>query len=105
MATTGTKAFQNSMAFQRRIFDFDPKEKVNLLLVDFSDSGNASAGSVPYDGMTFYLAPPSYGPDAGNVFAQPANLGQALGLAHLQPELQLKELIGQVPQLVTQFIT
>ena len=54
------KAFQNSMAFQRRMFDFDPKEKVNLLLVDFSDSGNASAGSVPHDGMTFYLAPPSY---------------------------------------------
>ncbi|MEO5762595.1 MAG: hypothetical protein ABIR28_09825 [Vicinamibacteria bacterium] len=54
------RAFGNSMAFQRRIFDFDPKEKVNLLLVDFSDSGNASAGSVPYDGMTFYLAPASY---------------------------------------------
>jgi hypothetical protein len=54
------KAFQNSLAFQRRMFDFDPKEKVNLLLVDFSDSGNASAGSVPHDGMTFYLAPASY---------------------------------------------
>ena len=54
------RAFQNSMAFQRRIFNFDPKEKVNLLLVDFSDSGNASAGSVPHDGMTFYLAPASY---------------------------------------------
>ena len=54
------KAFQNSMAFQRRMFNFDPKEKVNLLLVDFSDSGNASAGAVPNDGMTFYLAPASY---------------------------------------------
>src|SRR5258706_14763609 len=54
------KAFQNSMAFQRRMFDFDPKEKVNLLLIDFSDSGNASAGSVPSDAMTFYLAPASY---------------------------------------------
>ena len=54
------RAFQNSMAFQRRLFAFDPKEKVNLLLVDFSDSGNASAGSVPYDGMTFYMAPASY---------------------------------------------
>ena len=54
------KAFQNSMAFQRRMFSFDPKEKVNLLLVDFSDSGNASAGAVPNDGMTFYLAPASY---------------------------------------------
>ena len=54
------KAFLNSMAFQRRIFGFDPKDKVNLLLVDFSDSGNASAGAVPNNGMTFYLAPANY---------------------------------------------
>ena len=54
------KAFQNSMAFQRKMFSFDPKEKINLLLVDFSDSGNASAGAVPNNGMTFYLAPASY---------------------------------------------
>jgi hypothetical protein len=54
------KAFENSMAFQRKIFGFDPKDKINLLLVDFSDSGNASAGAVPNNGMTFYLAPASY---------------------------------------------
>jgi len=54
------RTFLNSMAFQKRIFGFDPKEKINLLLVDFSDSGNASAGSVPYDGMTFQLAPVSF---------------------------------------------
>lgn len=54
------RTFLNSLRFQRRIFDFDPEEKVNLLLVDFSDTGNASAGSVPYDGMTFEMAPLSY---------------------------------------------
>jgi hypothetical protein len=54
------RTFLNSLNFQRRLFDFNPKEKVNLLLVDFSDSGNASAGTVPYDGMTFQMAPLSY---------------------------------------------
>lgn len=54
------RTFTNSLNFQRRLFDFDPKAKVNLLLVDFSDSGNASAGSVPNNGMTFQMAPLSY---------------------------------------------
>ena len=48
------------MRFQRQLFDFEPREKVNVLLTDFSDSGNASAGAVPRDSMTVQIAPLSY---------------------------------------------
>jgi hypothetical protein len=48
------------MRFQRKLFDFEPWEKVSVLLLDFSDSGNASAGAVPRDGVTIQLAPLSY---------------------------------------------
>jgi hypothetical protein len=54
------RTFANSMRFQRQLFAFEPREKVNLLLLDFSDSGNASAGAVPRDGVTIQLAPLSY---------------------------------------------
>lgn len=54
------RTFENSFKFQTKVLGFDPKEKVNLLLVDFSDGGNASAGAVPYNGMTFQMSPLSY---------------------------------------------
>jgi hypothetical protein len=54
------RTFVNSLRFQRRLFDFKPREKVTVLLVDFSDSGNASATSVPRDEVTVQMAPLSY---------------------------------------------
>src|SRR5262245_50027901 len=47
----------NSLAFQRRLFKFDPKDRVTVLLVDFQDSGNASASVVPYDSVITQIAP------------------------------------------------
>src|SRR2546428_13847549 len=45
----------NSLAFQRRLFKFDPTDRVTVLLVDFQDSGNASASVVPYDSVTVQI--------------------------------------------------
>jgi len=39
------RCFLNSLRFQRRLFDYQPAEKVTLLLNDFADYGNASAGA------------------------------------------------------------
>src|SRR5205085_9404586 len=50
----------NSLAFQRRLFGLDPTEKVTVLLVDFSDAGNASATVVPRDAVTVQISPLSF---------------------------------------------
>ena len=54
------RTFLNSLAFQRRLFDFHPKKPVILLLTDFSDSGNAAATVVPRDVVTVQIAPLSF---------------------------------------------
>src|SRR3954470_9586962 len=50
----------NSLAFQRKVFGLEPAEKVTVLLLDFSDSGNASATVVPRDNVTVQIAPLSF---------------------------------------------
>ena len=37
------RSFENSLRSQRSIFDYNPFEKVTVLLKDFSDYGNAGA--------------------------------------------------------------
>ena len=54
------RTFLNSYAFQRRLFKFDPREPVTVLLTDFSDAGNASATSVPRDSLRIEIAPLSF---------------------------------------------
>ncbi|HET7291634.1 MAG TPA: hypothetical protein VFM88_04350 [Vicinamibacteria bacterium] len=51
------RCFENSMGFQRRLFGYSPSEKVNVLLLDLQDSGNASAGAVPRNSLQVQLAP------------------------------------------------
>ena len=51
------RTFLNSLAFQRRLFDFHPKKPVFLLLTDISDTGNAGASVVPRDVVTVEIAP------------------------------------------------
>ncbi len=51
------RTFLNSLAFQRRLFDFHPKDPVMLLLTDISDSGNAGASVVPRNVVTVEIAP------------------------------------------------
>jgi hypothetical protein len=54
------RTFLNSYEFQRRLFKFDPREPVNVLLTDLSDAGNASATSVPRDSLRVEIAPLSF---------------------------------------------
>lgn len=54
------RTFLNSLAFQRRLFGLDADTRVNILLVDFQDGGNAGATAVPYNGVTIQIAPLSF---------------------------------------------
>ena len=54
------RTFLNSLAFQRRIFGLDPEKPVTVLMVDFSDAGNASATVVPRNNLLVDISPLSY---------------------------------------------
>src|ERR1700752_2943930 len=49
-----TRTALNSLAFQKKLFGFDPTEDVSILLLDLSDAGNAS---VPHDLVRVQIAP------------------------------------------------
>jgi hypothetical protein len=51
------RSFHHSLGFQKSIFDWQPWEKTSVLLTDFRDYGNASAGAVPYNTVQFDIAP------------------------------------------------
>ena len=54
------RTFLNSLAFQRRLFHFVPTDRITVLLLDFQDSGNASATVVPYNSVITQIAPFSF---------------------------------------------
>ena len=51
--------FHNSLAFQKRVFEWHPQELSTVVLTDLSDYGNAGAGASPYNGVSVYIAPAS----------------------------------------------
>jgi hypothetical protein len=51
------RSFHNSLEFQKSIFDWQPWEKASLMLTDFYDQGNASAGVVPFNSVALDIAP------------------------------------------------
>ncbi len=51
--------FQNSLQFQKEIFDWHPREKSTVVLTDLSDYGNAGAGASPSNGVSIFIAPAS----------------------------------------------
>jgi len=51
------RTFQNSLLSQRKVFDYEPFEKVTVLLKDFSDYGNAGALPVPRNAVIIDIAP------------------------------------------------
>ena len=55
-----TQTFLNSAKFLKGLFDYEPPKKITVLLTDFSDSGNASAGSVPFGTLRVQVAPLSF---------------------------------------------
>ncbi len=52
-----TRTALNSLAFQKKLFGFDPKEDLTVLVLDLSDSGNAGASSVPANLVSVQIAP------------------------------------------------
>ncbi len=51
------RCFENAMEFHRELWGWTPSERVGVLLTDFSDSGNAGAGTVPRNNMAIEVAP------------------------------------------------
>ena len=51
------RAFLNAFAFEKQLFGYDPTDQLTLLLADFSDAGNAAAGTVPRNLMSIQIAP------------------------------------------------
>lgn len=54
------RTFTNSLEWQRRVFGWVPYERTSVLLKDFADYGNASAGAAPTNSLTFDIAPLSH---------------------------------------------
>jgi hypothetical protein len=54
------RCFENTLGFERKLFDYRPSEKVTVLLTDISDAGNAGATAVPRNRLTFELSPLSF---------------------------------------------
>ncbi len=54
------RTFSNSLEWQRRVFGWTPYERTTVLLKDFSDYGNASAGAAPRNTLRFDIAPLSH---------------------------------------------
>jgi hypothetical protein len=51
------RCFENALGFQRKLFDYQPAGKVTVLLNDFADFGNASAGVTPTNNLSVQIAP------------------------------------------------
>jgi len=54
------RSFENSMDFQKRVLGWRPDGKVNVLLKDFGDYGNAGARSSPNNALIVDIAPLSF---------------------------------------------
>lgn len=59
LAPHTARCFENSMRFQRKLFDYEPWEKVSVILNDFADYGNAGAGASPRNSLSVGVAPNS----------------------------------------------
>jgi hypothetical protein len=57
LAPYAAQSFENSLLGQRRIFGYEPSEKVTVLLMDFRDSGNAGAVPLPRNAVLVDVAP------------------------------------------------
>jgi hypothetical protein len=53
------RTFANSLAWQRRVFGWEPWDRTTVMLKDFSDFGNAGATPIPRNTVRFDIAPMS----------------------------------------------
>ncbi|MBM3762993.1 MAG: hypothetical protein FJW36_22445 [Acidobacteria bacterium] len=54
------RSFERSFAFHKQIFNYQPKEKVSILLEDFSDFSHGGADAIPLNRVNVGIAPASY---------------------------------------------
>lgn len=54
------KSFINSLRFHKKLFDYEPTEKITILIQDFGDFGNGGATAVPRNAISMGLSPFSY---------------------------------------------
>jgi hypothetical protein len=60
LAPYAVQAFRDANAFLTTLFDYHPDRKLTILLTDFSDYGNAGAGTVPHNALRIQIAPLSF---------------------------------------------
>src|SRR5436190_15158051 len=51
------RCFENSMRFHRALWNYHTDEKVNVILDDAGDYGNAGVWTIPLNSMVFHIAP------------------------------------------------
>jgi hypothetical protein len=54
------QTFQNALQFHKKLFEYEPSERVTVLMHDFSDYGNAGADAVPSNYVVVAIAPYSF---------------------------------------------
>jgi hypothetical protein len=60
LAPHTVRTFTNSLAWQRRTFDWSPSEPTIVILKDFSDYASAAASGAPHNRLIFDVAPMSH---------------------------------------------
>ncbi len=60
IAPYAARCFENSMRFHRRLFGYTPSEKVNVMLDDIGDYGNAGVWVNPRNSMVVHIAPSNF---------------------------------------------
>jgi hypothetical protein len=60
LALHAVSSFVSAFRMHQKLFTYQPSEKVNILLHDFGDVANASAGAVPQNTVIAGIAPSSY---------------------------------------------
>ena len=60
LAPYTARCFVNSMRFHKKLWGYQPGERVNVMLDDFSDYGNAGVWVNPRNSMVFHVAPSSF---------------------------------------------
>ena len=54
------RSFHNTLDFQKKLWNYEPTEKISVFIEDFGDFGNGGATSVPRNFISFGISPFSY---------------------------------------------
>src|SRR5258705_1919537 len=60
MAPYTARCFENSLRYHERLFNYTPEERVNVILDDLQDYGNAGVWVNPRTSMVIHIAPVNY---------------------------------------------